>query len=361
MKLQGMLETNLGFALGRLHVGERDGQDCVQISFPAMGDMNNDTKNTIITDTAIDCIFDVNGMPSNIHIEKQEDVWNGTIKIDSIGFQFDLDLVKISDESCFAPHTFVIPEENVKKLKEHGEYQNQAIEGILSYELNNEEVLAYVKEKGIDVENNHDFVTICALMKKTSEIIHHDGVNYAHDGENIGTIAQMQFAEKQGNYTNCRGIAIILAGVLRAYGFKANVVECWPEKSDDIEIHVVCEVYAEDYQKTVLLDPSNNVIYFKDNKPLSLFELREVIANKETDSLTTNEDFSHNGDAVSMVELMAYMSKNVMILRKGICSDEKTELVSDNAISLVPSDLIEGQYPKSAIYTSNIQKFYTSK
>ena len=37
--------------------------------------------------------------------------------------------------------------------------------------------------------------------KKVAELYHHDGANYSHDKENIGTIAQIEFAQKQNNYT----------------------------------------------------------------------------------------------------------------------------------------------------------------
>lgn len=361
MKLKGIVETNFGFAEAKLCFGEYKGNDCVQISFPVLGDMNNETKNAVITATTVDCVFEINEMPTDIHIEKEDGKWQGFIDVKAIEYKYSLEITYVAEEPEFGEHTFVIPEENVRKLNEHNDFTNEACEGIMKYELNNPEVLSYVKGMGIDVENHHDFATICALMKKTSEIIHHDGVHYNHDSENIGTIAQIKHAEKQGNYTNCRGISIILAGVLRAYGFVANVVECWPAKSDDMEIHVVCEVYAEDDDKYVLLDVSNNLIYFRDGKPLSLVELREAITKGETDKLTANEDFSHNGNAVSLMELFAYMSKNVMCFRKSILSDETHEMDNENSIALVSKDLLDLDYPKSTLYTCNVQEFYTVK
>lgn len=361
MKLKGIIETNFGFAEAKISFGEKNGNDCVQISFPVLGDMNNDTQNAVITDTTVDCVFDINEMPTDIHLEELEGKWQGFINVKAIEYKYSLEIDFVAEEPEFGNRTFVIPEENVRKLNEHNDFTNEECEGIMQYELNNAEVLSYVKQKGIDVENHHDFATICALMKKTSEIIHHDGVHYNHDSENLGTIAQIKNAEKQENYTNCRGISIILAGVLRAYGFVANVVECWSANSEDLEIHVVCEVYVEDYDKFVLLDVSNNLIYFREEKPLSLVELRQVIAEGKTDELTVNDDFSHNGNEVSLMAMLAYMSKNVMCFRKCILSDEEHEMDSKNSIALVSKDLLNQEYPKSTLYTCNIKEFYTVK
>ena len=358
MKLQGTIETDFGFAAGWVHFGEEDGKDKVQLSFPLIGDMNNDTEEAVVTDSTVDCVMYINDFPAEIALKKENGIWRGTIDLKSIGFHKDLDATEISDEPGFAAHHFVIPEVNIKKLQAHCEYTYEDVETEFVYELCNEEVLAYVKEKGIDVENKHDFATACALMKKTAEVIHHDGVNYSHDNDNNGTIAQFQFAEKQGNYTNCRGIAIIFAGVLRAYGYKANVVECWPEKSDAPDIHVVCEAFIEELNKYVLLDVTNNLVLFLDGTPLSIIELRDAIVQEKSDLITINEDAAHNGVKADLIDSIAFMSRNLMFLRKGFVSDEETEVEKENAFCLAPKDLIEEGYPKSARFTCNRKEFY---
>lgn len=62
-----------------------------------------------------------------------------------------------------------------------------------------------------------------------------------------------------------------------------------------------------------------------------------------------------------MFQLLAYMSKNLMFLVKGIKSDETHELRDDNRICLVPTDYLDKDYPKASLRTNNIQKFYISK
>lgn len=361
MKLCGMIETDFRFAAARIHFGQQDGQDLVQVSFPVIGDMNNDTTDAVITESTVDFLLDINGFPCAVHMEKAADVWRGKMDMESVDFHIPLEIRQISGDPGFGPHACVIPEGNVQNLRACSTYENRTCGGILRYALNDPEVLRFVQEKGIEVENHHDFATIRSLMRKVTRLIHHDGANYVHDREHVGTIAQIRFAEKQGNYTNCRGIAIILAGVLRAYGFRANVVECWPEKSENPEIHVVCEVFSEEHGKTVLLDPSNNLIYFQNGVPISLIELREAISDGRVETLSINQDADHNGEEVSLISMLAYMSKNLMFLRKGIRSDETSELDGDNAICLAPRERMRDGYPKSARFTCNIPDFYTPR
>lgn len=359
MKLQGTIETDFRFAVVRIHFGQRDGQDFVQVSFPVIGDMHNDATSAAVTESGVDFLFDINGFPCAVHMEKAEGAWRGNMDMDSINLHIPLDIRQISEEPGFGPHAYVIPEGNVQNLRAHSTFENRPCSGVLRYALNDPEVLRFVKEKGIDVENHHDFESICALMQKVCQLIHHDGANYTHDHAHVGTIAQIQFAEKQGNYTNCRGIAIILAGVLRAYGFRANVVECWPEKSENPEIHVVCEVFSQEHGKTVLLDPSNNLIYFQNGVPLSLIELREAVSSGQTETLSISRDASHNGEEISLISMLAYMSKNLMFLRKCIRSDEISEIDKDNSICLTSRDLMQAGYPEATRFTCNIPEFYT--
>ena len=359
MSLQGMLETHAPIFFARVHFGQKDGVDFAQISLPDLGDMNNEVKSVMIQDNTVSIVFDVNGFDMHIYAEKISDVWTGKMDLDAADFHANLTWEYVSDTPNFGEHHYTLPEANVNRLKENHEYDFLPCNSIFKYELNNPEVLDYVRKKGIDVENNYDFDTVCKLMEKTCALIHHDGVNYCHDRAHRGTIAQIEFAEKQNGYTNCRGMAIILHGVLRAYGFQANLVECWPAPSDNSDIHVVCEVYLEDLHKTVMLDPSNNLIYFKDGVPLNLFELRTAIANGEADTLTMNENASHNGEAFDIMQMLAYMSKNLVFLNRGIETNETLELHENNSICLSPQTLMNQEYPKAARYTSNVQQFYT--
>lgn len=358
MKLTGIFESDFEFAKVEVHIGQKDEKDYVQVSFPQLGDMNNGAEGAVITETTADSTLNINGFPCLIHVDATGDAVKGSVTLEVAGFFKEVTYKKISEDAGFAEHRYVIPKDNLEKLRAHVEYEDIECLPVMTYELDNPEVLAYIKDKGINVENHQDFATICKLMKKTCEVIHHDGANYHHDDDNNGTIAQMEYAAKQNNYTNCRGMAIILAGVLRAYGFPANVVECWPTDTESVEIHVVCEVYVKDLGKTVLLDPSNNLFYYNDGEPISLIELRNALVNGQTDKITLSEGSSHNGTELSVISMLGYMSKNLMYLRKAIHSDESSELEKDNVICIAPKDLLELGMLSGVRMTCNLREFY---
>ena len=357
MNMQGILEGDLQILFTRIHFGKKDGRDFAQLSFPDLGDMNNEVKYINISEDTISIIFDLNGFDMNINVKNSNNDWIGKMDLNSIDLHVDFKMNYISDISDFQEHHYIMNEKHVNLLKNNHKYDSYECESVFKYELNNQEVFNYIRSIGINVENNHDLDTVVKLIKKTCEIIHHDGGNYIHDRENKGTIAQIEYANKQNGFTNCRGLAIIMQGVLRAYGFKANLVECWPDQSNVSDIHVVCEVYVDDLKKTILLDPSNNLIYYKNGVPVNLFELITVIVNNEIETLTINEDAAHNNEKVDLIQMLSYMSKNLVYLNKGINSNETLEL-SENSICLSSKTLLNQSYPEAAIYTSNVKQFY---
>lgn len=358
MKLQATLEAKLPFAFARLHIGQKDGRDLSQISFLDQGIMNIDCDATTITDRCVDILLLLNGEECRIHLEKEQNVWTGTLRMDKAGIDAALSPVQCSDESGFLPAHAEIPEANRGWLRAHSDYDDAPCPGCLEFELGDAQVLAALAERGIHAPDAHTFAAACDVMRQLCARYHHDGMNYTHDRVNRGTIAQMRHAEAQGNYTNCRGMAIILSGVLRAFGFRAGFVEC-RHSADDSELHVVCEVYIEELGRSVLLDPSHNLYYSLGGAPLSLIELRRVICAGREAEVTINADSSHNGEAEDPLELLAYMSKNLAYLCRCIRSDEVGEMTGENTLALCPRDRLAEEYPPKSRHTCNIREFYS--
>ena len=350
MREQGTFETDLGIGRGRIHFGKKEGEPFSQLSFIDVGDMNNDCEKTVLDGERVEITILLNGMPSTILLwpEKQQ----GSFTVPSIGFHRELSLQLVSKESGFTGHHFTVPEPNIERLKMHQDYIEEPGEKVLRFELGNPQVLAYVKEKGIEVEDRHDLDSCLAIMDRLCAIIHQDGVNYTHDKENCGTIAQMENAFRHDHYTNCRGLALILAGVLRAYGYRASAVECRPLSGD---VHIVCEVYLENLNRWVMLDPTNNVVFYRDGKPLSLFELRRAMVEKA--KLEVNTGANHNGNEVDPISLLAFMSNKLFYFVKAIDSCEDKQITNDNAVCLTSGDLLSSA-GVWGLATNNLMIYY---
>lgn len=362
MKPQGIFELPLAISRTWLHFGQKGGQDFAQFSFPDLGAMNGEVEKAAITENTVDVTIDINGIPMTIHLEQKDGTWSGHMSLKSISLEQDFQGTLLSSDPDFQAEHYVVPEGNLEILRTHDRYESHPCEGRLEYELHNPEVLAYLPGKGISVPNRQDFATAKALMAQLCGLIAQDGVNYCHDVNHRGTIAQIEFALNQDSKTNCRGVALILSGILRAYGFRANIVECWPIPSDQSDIHVVCEVYCPDLGKTVLMDPSSNLIYYLDGTPLSLIELRRALCGGRAQDITINEDAHHGENPVNKAEMLAYMSKNLVVLAKAFRSSEQEEMTDGNCLVLLPLDFQEDRFAKwNAAYTHNLQEFYTTK
>lgn len=358
MNLKGIFEADMQLLFTHIHYEIKEGAATAQLSFPELGDLNNEVKSVTASDSTLDIVFDLNGFDMLIHIEEKDGAWIGTIDLSTIGFHHEFTPKYISDQPDFKQHNFCIPPAHLQNLTENNEYTFLPCENILEYELNRTDVLAYLQDKGICAENHHNLDTVLSLMRQLTQLIQQDGVNYNHDHDHRGTIAQIEHALKQDNKTNCRGIAIIMAGILRAYGFKANIVTCYPVSSEDAECHVVCETFVEELGKTILLDPSSNLLYYKHDIPLNLIELKAAIVNGEAEQLTINSDAVHGGEPVEKMQMIAYMSKNLFYLEKCILSNEESEATEDNSICLAPVSLVDKEFRKAKIYTSNLKAFY---
>jgi len=98
-------------------------------------------------------------------------------------------------------------------------------------------------------------------------------------------------------------------------------------------------------------------IFFNNGVPVSLMELRDVLVAGNLDGITLSEGSSHNGEEVTLVSLLGYLSKNMMFFRKAIHSDENSEIIDDNVICLAPKDLLNADM-HGARMTCNIREFY---
>lgn len=350
MKKQGIYQTDLGIGSGWIHFGSKDGEPFSQLSFIDIGDMNNDCIKTELDGDQIIITVMLNDMPSSIQIDTETE--KGVFDVFSIGFHKELELQLISDIPAFDNHHIVVPEKNIHELQAHQDYISEQVENKLQFTLSDPEVLSYAKKHGIDVENHHDIKSCLEIMDKLCYTIQQDGVNYTHDKQNCGTIAQMEYAFQHNHHTNCRGLALILAGILRAYGYRASAVECRPLSGD---VHVVCEVYLEDLKKWVMMDPTNDLVYYQNTTPLSLIELREAMINHA--ELSLNENANRNGKELDIMSLLAFMSNKMFYFVKTIDSCEDKTITNDNAICLTSKELMNEEC-EWKITTNNVAAYY---
>lgn len=349
----GTYKGNLLFAEGEIYIGKLDDKMHVEISYINLGVMHKKAIIKNIDTDSFDIVIDINGVDSFIHCKYRENEIDGIFEI--CGEKRPVSFTKIKSTYEFKEPYLIIPKRNIEILRENNSYEYKQSEMKLSYELNNKEVLAYLKEIGISTKNKSSLKAIEELLHKFCLIIHHDGANYTHSKE-YGTINQIKWALEQGGFTNCRGISISFSGILRAYGFKSSYVTCRPYDEKDSECHVVCEVYIEELKKFIFIDPSMQVYFMKDNKILNLIEFKECISNGE--KITYYENPYNDYRKFNLESYLAYFSKNLTFFDKCIDNCETKEAVDGNEICLAPLECIESAKARFEFITSNVNNYY---
>ena len=118
---------------------------------------------------------------------------------------------------------------------------------------------------------------------------------------------------------------------------------------------MVCEVYLEDLKKWVMMDPTNDLVYYQNTTPLSLIELREAMINHA--ELSLNENANRNGKELDIMSLLAFMSNKMFYFVKTIDSCEDKTITNDNAICLTSKELMNEEC-EWKITTNNVAAYY---
>lgn len=137
--------------------------------------------------------------------------------------------------------------------------------------------------------------------------------NFGHNGR-LGSRGKriedlVAFCEEHNNSVNCRGLAILLASLLRLNGIKARHITCMPYEEPFDDCHVVVDCLLPS-GKQIMLDPSWRMFYKdKCGEYVSLPRLREILI--AGDELFENPNASYNGNgAFDRDDYREYMTKN---------------------------------------------------
>lgn len=116
--------------------------------------------------------------------------------------------------------------------------------------------------------------------------------------------------EKNGRKTNCRGLSLILAELLRMNGIRARHITCKPYEEPFQDCHVVVDCLMPSGAR-IMLDPTYRLYLTDDDgKYISLPQLREGIICGKT--FRPNATASYNGAGFNYDDYIEYMTKNVL-------------------------------------------------
>lgn len=193
-------------------------------------------------------------------------------------------------------------------------------------------------------QDNNDLVF--SLLDFVCDHFQHNGYG-GTGGSGIEEI--IKFTENNSGKTNCRGLSIMLAALLRYNNIKARHITCMPYEDPFQDCHVVVDCLLPSGER-VMLDPTYRLyLTDKNNKYVSVPRLREMLLNDEP--TFENAKASYNGRGFSIADYRQYMTKNTFrfshstVMQDGI--DHK------NAVQLIPKDYPTDKFTNNGYRNTN--------
>lgn len=194
----------------------------------------------------------------------------------------------------------------------------------------------YIKDVGPETDE-----IVFKIFEFVCDHFGHDGSIGLSSGRKAEEI--VEFCENHGMKTNCRGLSILLASVLRFCSVKARHITCMPYEDPFNDCHVVVDCLLPSGRR-VMLDPTWR-LFLKDSEGeyVSVEKLRKILIAGE--DIFANKDASYNrfGDMASSeggfdeIYYRDYMTKNTFRFARGtLCADGCDDHAS-RRVELIPT------------------------
>lgn len=253
-----------------------------------------------------------------------------------------------------------VPEESrLEILKKYSEYDTcvESKKYPATFVLNNKipDILLkydYLKYSCRSPANEDDIVF--AMLDFVCDHFMHDGnIRLPRDHSMVGII---EGSEKIGLKTNCRGLSLILAELLRMNGIKARHVTCKPYEEPFSDCHVVVDCIMPSGTR-IMLDPTYR-LYFADNNGeyVSIAQLREGIIRGV--DFHPNSNASYNGGEFIYDDYKEYMTKNLLRLNTNFNLDDSLPDMEATEIELIPKGYTTERFAKRVKFVTDPISFW---
>lgn len=141
-------------------------------------------------------------------------------------------------------------------------------------------------------------------------------------------LLKFSFDQGEKNGINCLSLSTALTECLLGLGLYARTMSIMPMSPYDADNHVVCEAYAGDLGKWIMVDPTyGGYITDEQGTILNLMEMRERLANCQEIHYSSN--YNYNGQPVDTAWLSVYYAKDLFYLQcyqiQGYHSSDRAE------------------------------------
>lgn len=185
--------------------------------------------------------------------------------------------------------------------------------------------------------------------------------HFMHDGticlpRNHSMAGIIEGSEKIVSKTNCRGLSLILAELLRMNGIKARHVTCKPYEEPFSDCHVVVDCIMPSGAR-IMLDPTYRLYFVDDNGGyVSIAQLREGIIHGV--DFHPNSSASHNGEEFTYDNYREYMTKNLFRLNTNFILDDTQPDMETSEIELIPKGYTTEGFAKKVKFVTDPISFW---
>jgi Transglutaminase-like enzymes, putative cysteine proteases len=240
----------------------------------------------------------------------------------------------------YKPTVITVPgtdKSRIEILKEFSKYSDLRTEKPVSFEYILNEPAPAILEK----YNYSDYISkndtdknqiVFSILDFVCDHFGHDGCGGMGNSRKAEDI--IKFCELHNMKTNCRGLAILFASLLRMNGVRAVHITCLPYEEPFDDCHVVVECFLPSGEE-IMLDPTYR-LYLRDsqNKFIALPHLRELLIDDEP--YIMNDNASYNGNKVDINEHRTYMIKNTFRFSRGAVAKDGFDERSSRRLELIP-------------------------
>jgi transglutaminase-like putative cysteine protease len=209
--------------------------------------------------------------------------------------------------SCTSLTSLGIPyPQRLAQLKNYDTYKDDGISIPFTYDLNRRDLYTeLINEYDLDavVEGHSDVDLMMILLNWVCDNFEHNGGSGLPDERDA--VSLIKYYNENPGGINCRGVAMILAELLRLYGIEAkHITVCSPD--EDAYVHVVTHAYSKELNQWIMLDPTYRLI-LKDEKGkyMDLAMLRNSFINNE--QIFANENAGHNKEKFTIDSYKRFM------------------------------------------------------
>jgi len=230
-------------------------------------------------------------------------------------FKKAIKFIRLSEEEEKMYRYAVEPKDKsrLEVLREYAAYGEKRVDIKFAYSFDERKNMLDIIEKyGLDalVRGMSEVEAAAALMNWQYSRYKHGDIGLSKERT---PQALMRFADANGGRTNCRGLALILAQLIRAYGMKAFHVTCMPYEEPFNDCHVVVSAFCGG--RWIMLDPSANLyLRNKGGEIVGAPEFRDILIEGGALAASGGSLGPWNG---SLGKYRDYMAKNMIRFKRG--------------------------------------------